>query len=48
MNKIVDKNYWASYFKTPYGPTDEDVKLFIQNKIPGKTLLLGCYYMIVK
>ena len=42
MNNIVDKNYWASDFQTPYGPTDEDVKFFNSKKLPGTTLLLGC------
>lgn len=42
MSNIVDKNYWASDFQTPYGPTDEDVTFFNQNKTQGTTLLLGC------
>jgi type 1 glutamine amidotransferase len=38
----VNKSYWSSSFESPYGPTDDDVIFFNENKIVGKTLLLGC------
>lgn len=38
----VDKEYWSNEFPSPYGPSEDDVKIFSEKSIPGKTLLLGC------
>jgi hypothetical protein len=38
----VDKEYWSTEFPSPYGPSEDDVLIFKQKCIKGKTLLLGC------
>lgn len=38
----VDKEYWSNEFPSPYGPSEDDVIIFSEKRIPGKTLLLGC------
>jgi hypothetical protein len=38
----VDKEYWSTEFPSPYGPSEDDVIIFSEKSIPGKTLLLGC------
>ena len=38
----VDKEYWSTEFPSPYGPSEDDVKIFSEKRIPGRTLLLGC------
>jgi hypothetical protein len=38
----VDKEYWSNEFPSPYGPSEDDVIIFSEKSIPGKTLLLGC------
>jgi hypothetical protein len=38
----VDKEYWSTEFTSPYGPSEDDVLIFREKTIPGKTLLLGC------
>ena len=39
---MLSKEYWSQDFPRPLGPSDEDVTIFKDNMIPGKTLLLGC------
>lgn len=39
---MLSKEYWSQDFPRPLGPNDEDVTIFKDNMIPGKTLLLGC------
>jgi hypothetical protein len=38
----VNKEYWSTEFPSPYGPSEDDVIIFSEKSIPGKTLLLGC------
>lgn len=38
----VDKKYWSNEFPSPIGPSEDDVIIFDEKRIPGKTLLLGC------
>jgi hypothetical protein len=39
---MLSKEYWSQDFPRPLGPNDEDVDIFKDSMIPGKTLLLGC------
>ncbi len=39
---MLSKEYWSQDFPRPLGPSDEDVTIFKDNMISGKTLLLGC------
>jgi hypothetical protein len=39
---MLSKEYWSQDFPRPLGPSDEDVDVFRDSMIPGKTLLLGC------
>jgi len=39
---MLSKDYWSQDFPRPLGPDNEDVKIFVDNKVEGKTLLLGC------
>ena len=38
----VNKEYWSTEFPSPYGPSEDDVRIFSEKRITGKTLLLGC------
>ena len=38
----VDKEYWSNEFPSPTGPSEDDVIIFSEKSIPGRTLLLGC------
>ena len=39
---MINKEYWSQDFPRPLGPDDNDVTIFTDNMIEGKTLLLGC------
>jgi len=39
---MLSKEYWSQDFPRPLGPNDEDVDIFKESMISGKTLLLGC------
>lgn len=39
---MLSKEYWSQDFPRPLGPNDEDVNIFKDNMIPGRSLLLGC------
>ena len=39
---MLSKEYWSQDFPRPLGPSDEDVDIFKDNMINGRTLLLGC------
>jgi hypothetical protein len=39
---MLSKEYWSQDFPRPLGPNDEDVDIFKDSMISGKTLLLGC------
>ena len=41
-NRNVDKQYWASEIPIPLSPSDDDIKIYQQNKTTGTTLMLGC------
>lgn len=40
--KIADKDYWASDIPLPLSPSDNDVDVYKENMVKGKTLMLGC------
>ena len=39
---MLSKEYWSQDLPRPLGPSDDDVDIFKDNMIEGKTLLLGC------
>ena len=39
---MLSKEYWSQDLPRPLGPNDEDVNIFRDSMIAGKTLLLGC------
>ena len=39
---MISKEYWSQDLPRPLSPNDEDVTIFSDNMIEGKTLLLGC------
>lgn len=39
---MISKEYWSQDLPRPLGPNDEDVNIFRDSMIIGKTLLLGC------
>lgn len=39
---MLSKEYWSQDLPRPLGPNDDDVDIFKDNMIEGKTLLLGC------
>lgn len=47
-NKPVDKEYWSSEIPIPLSPSDEDVEIYKQNKIPGSCLMLGCTKKLIE
>ena len=40
--KEVNKDYWASDIPLPLSPSDDDVDIYKDNMIEGRTLMLGC------
>lgn len=39
---MINKEYWSQDLPRPLSPDDNDVNIFKDNMIEGKTLLLGC------
>ena len=39
---MLSKEYWSRDLPRPLSPNDEDVSIFKDNMISGRTLLLGC------
>ena len=39
---MINKEYWSQDLPRPLSPNDNDVIIFKDNMIEGKTLLLGC------
>ncbi len=39
---MLSKEYWSQDLPRPLSPNDEDVSIFKDNMISGRTLLLGC------
>lgn len=45
--QFANREYWSKQLPPPYSPSTEDVKIYSENKLAGKTLLLGCTHSLL-
>jgi len=44
---MKNREYWRTQLPHPYSPNDQDVQTYLNNKVEGKTLLLGCTHSLL-